>query len=165
MNPKTLVAVLITAISTAAGAAAPSPTEVRLQRMEDQAAIERLLLDYGRTLDNRDFAAYSQLFATEGEWKGALGTHKGPAAIRAAMEKTFNDPAALADIPKGKNFHVMSNIVIDIQGDRATAKSMFIFYKMADSKPEAAVAGRYEDVLIRENGVWKFLQRAALGPG
>jgi 3-phenylpropionate/cinnamic acid dioxygenase small subunit len=165
MNTKVLLAALIVAISAVASAASPSPTDARLQRMEDRAAIERLLLDYGRTLDNRDFAAYSQLFAGEGEWKGAQGTHKGPAAIRAAMEKAFNDPAALADIPKGKNFHVMSNIVIDIQGDRATAKSIFIFYKMAGSKPEAAVAGRYEDVLIREDGNWRFLQRTALPPG
>jgi 3-phenylpropionate/cinnamic acid dioxygenase small subunit len=146
-------------------AAAPASLETRLQRIEDQKAIERLLLEYGRTLDNRDFAAYSQLFAANGEWKGAQGSYKGPATIRAAMEKTFNDPAALADIPKGRNFHVMSNFIIDIQGDRATAKSTFIFYKMEGSKPEAAVAGRYEDVLIRENGVWRFLQRSALGPG
>lgn len=165
MNLKTLCLVAIATIGGIAGAASPSPLELRLQQMEDRAAIERLLLDYGLTLDNRDFAAYSQLFAAEGEWKGALGTHKGPAAIRAAMEKTFSDPAALADIPKGKNFHVMSNFIIEVQGDRATAKSMFIFYKMAGSKPEAAVAGRYEDVLIRENGKWRFLQRTALPPG
>jgi sugar phosphate isomerase/epimerase len=43
-------------------------------------------------------------------------------------EKTF--AAAAGDIPKGSNFHVMSNFIIDVQGDRATANSMFIFYKM-----------------------------------
>jgi 3-phenylpropionate/cinnamic acid dioxygenase small subunit len=143
--------------------AAPESLEIRVQRIEDQKAIERLLLDYGRTLDNRDFAAYSQLFATNGEWKGALGSYKGPEAIRTAMEKIFTDAAA--DIPKGKNFHVMSNFIIDIQGDRATAKSTFIFYKMDGNKPLAEVAGRYEDTLVREKGAWKFLQRSALGPG
>jgi 3-phenylpropionate/cinnamic acid dioxygenase small subunit len=144
-------------------AAAPSSLEARLQSMEDQRAIERLLLDYGRTLDNRDFAAYSKLFAANGEWKGALGTYRGPAAIRSAMEKIFTDAAA--DIPKGMNFHAMSGFVIDVQGDRATARSNFIFYKMDGNKPEAEVAGRYEDVLVRENGAWRFLQRSALGPG
>jgi 3-phenylpropionate/cinnamic acid dioxygenase small subunit len=152
--------VLFSQVTTAA---APASLETRLQRMEDQQAIERLLLEYGRTLDNRDFAAYSQLFAANGEWKGALGSYRGPAAIRTAMEKIFTDAAA--DIPKGRNFHVMSNFVIDIQGDRATAKSTFIFYKMNGNKPEAEVAGRYEDTLIRENGAWRFLQRSALGPG
>jgi ketosteroid isomerase-like protein len=146
-------------------AAAPAPLEQRTQRLEDQQAIERLLLDYGRTLDNRDFAAYAQLFARQGEWKGALGTFRGPAAIQVAMEKSFNSAAAIADIPKGSNFHVMSNFIIDVQGDRATASSMFIFYKMDKNAPVAAVAGRYEDVLIRENGTWRFLQRSALPPG
>ncbi|MEO8308471.1 MAG: nuclear transport factor 2 family protein [Pseudomonadota bacterium] len=146
-------------------AAAPqSPSgDARLQRMEDHMAIERLLVEYGRTLDNRDFAAYSHLFAENGEWKGALGTYKGPAAIQTAMEKIFTD--AVADIPKGKNFHVMSNFVIDVQGDRATASSLFIFYKMDKGRPDAAVTGRYEDILIREKGVWRFLQRNALPPG
>jgi 3-phenylpropionate/cinnamic acid dioxygenase small subunit len=138
--------------------AASAPASV--QRVEDHLAIERVLREYGRTLDNRDFAAYAALFAREGEWKGALGSYRGPAAIQAAMEKIFKDAAA--DIPKGSNFHVMSNFIIDVQGDRATAHSTFIFYKLNKSVPEAAVAGRYEDVLIRENGAWRFLQRNAL---
>jgi 3-phenylpropionate/cinnamic acid dioxygenase small subunit len=140
--------------------AAPATAEARLQQLEDHAAIERLLLDYGRTLDDRDFAAYSQLFAENGEWKGALGTYRGPAVIRAAMEKIFTDAAK--DIPKGQNFHVMSNFIIDINGDRATARSRFIFYKLDKSQPQAAVTGRYVDTLIREKGAWRFLQRTAL---
>lgn len=145
-------------------AQAASPTlEARIRLIEDQSAIERLLKEYGRTLDARDFAAYAALFAREGEWKGALGTYRGPAAIQAAMEKIFTDAAA--DIPKGRNFHVMSNFIIDVRGDRATARSTFIFYKMNGSAPEAAVAGRYEDELIRENGAWRFLRRTALPPG
>jgi uncharacterized protein (TIGR02246 family) len=152
------VVVAITVLGPASVAAASAPASV--QRVEDQLAIERLLKEYGRALDNRDFAAYAALFAREGEWKGALGSYRGPAAIQTAMEKIFKDAAA--DIPKGSNFHVMSNFIIDVQGDRATAHSTFIFYKLNKSVPEAAVAGRYEDVLIRENGAWRFLQRNAL---
>jgi hypothetical protein len=59
----------------------------------------------------------------------------------------------------------MSNFVIEVHGDRATASSKFIFYKMGGSKPVAEVAGRYEDVLVRVGGAWKFLQRRAMGPG
>ena len=160
---KACACVAVALFSQSTTAAAPASLETRLRLVEDQKAIERLLVDYGRSLDNRDFAAYSRLFAANGEWKGALGSYRGPAAIRTAMEKIFTDAAT--DIPKGKNFHVMSNFVIDIQGDRATAKSTFIFYKMNGNKPEAEVAGRYEDILIREDGVWRFLQRSALGPG
>jgi ketosteroid isomerase-like protein len=139
------------------------PALVIAGQIEDHMAIERLLVEYGRTLDNRDFAAYSHLFAENGEWKGAQGAYKGPAVIQAAMEKIFTEAAT--DIPKGKNFHVMSNFIIDVKGDRATASSLFIFYKIDKGKPEPTVAGRYEDILTREHGVWRFLQRTALPPG
>lgn len=147
----------------AANLPAPAFVETRIRRLEDEQAIERLLIEYGRTLDARDFAAYGALFAAEGEWKGALGTYKGPAQIQSEMERIF--AGAAEDIPKGRNFHVMSNFDITVQGDRATARSSFIFYKLEGSKPVAEVAGRYEDVLVRVGGVWKFLQRSALGPG
>jgi uncharacterized protein (TIGR02246 family) len=155
-----LLGVLLFVAGTAAAPAAAPSAGAAIQRIEDRIAIENLLQEYGRTLDNRDFAAYAALFAKEGEWKGALGSYRGPAAIQAAMEKIFRDAAA--DIPRGGNFHVMSNFIIDVQGDRATAKSTFIFYKLNKNVPEAAVAGRYEDILIRENGAWRFLQRHAL---
>lgn len=136
--------------------------EARLRRVEDEAAIQRLLLEYGRTLDARDFAAYSALFAADGEWKGAMGTYKGPQQIRTEMERVFS---AATDIPKGQNFHAMSDFRISVQGDRATATSHFVFYTMEGSKPVASVAGRYEDVLVRVGGEWKFQQRTALPPG
>lgn len=140
----------------------PGSLEARLRRLEDEQAIGKLLLEYGRTLDTRDFAAYAALFAAEGEWKGALGTFKGPRDIQAAMERIF---AAAADIPRGQNFHAMSNFVISVQGDRATATSNFVFYRMEGNKPLAEVAGRYEDRLVRVGGAWKFQLRHALPPG
>ncbi len=143
-------------------AAQPDSTEARLRQLEDEAAIGRLLLEYGRTLDARDFAAYAALFAPQGAWKGAMGTFTGPRQIQSEMERIF---AGATDIPRGSNFHVMSNFIIDVQGDRATAKSMFVFYRMEGSKPVAEVAGRYEDVLVRIDGAWKFLERNALPPG
>jgi hypothetical protein len=59
---------------------------------------------------------------------------------------------------------MMSNVIIDLQGDRATASSKWIFFTLDKAKPEGAIAGRYDDVLIRENGTWKFLKRVAAPP-
>jgi len=141
----------------------PSPVfiELRLRRVEDEKAIERLLVEYGRDVDNRDFAAFAALFANDGEWQGAQGSYKGAKDIQAGMEKMFSDPS----IPRGQNFHVMSNFSIEVQGEHATASSRFIFYKMEAGKPQPEVAGRYEDLLVRVGGVWKFQQRRALPPG
>ena len=164
------VAVLATLIGFFAGpdlaaAAIPTPQslEARLQRIDDRMAIEQLLMEYGRAVDNRDFAAFAALFADDGEWQGAQGSYHGPKEIRESMEKIFT--AAAADIPKGKNFHLLTNVIIDLHGDHATASSKFIFYKMNGAKPEAEVAGRYEDRLVRSGGAWKFQQRLALPPG
>jgi len=132
----------------------------RLQRIEDQLAIERLLMQYGAALDSRDFAAYSQLFAANGSWSGGLGTFKGPATIKAAMEKAFSAPSAPA---AGGSFHVLTNPLIEVQGDRATALSRWTFFTTVEGKPTPTLAGRYEDTLIKENGSWKFLSRVASG--
>jgi ketosteroid isomerase-like protein len=138
---------------------APGYIDARLRRMEDEAAIERLLVEYGRALDARDFAAYAALFTTDGTFDGALGAYTGQKQIQTEMEKIFNDAAA--DIPKGQNFHVMSNFIIDVAGNRATASSRFVFYKLDGGKPVAEVAGTYEDQLVRIGGVWKFQLRKA----
>jgi ketosteroid isomerase-like protein len=143
-------------------AAALGRAEARLRQLEDEEAIGKVLLEYGRSLDARDFSAYAALFAPEGEWKGAMGTYRGPRQIQAEMERIF---ASATDIPRGQNFHAMSNFRITVQGDQATATSHFVFYTMEGSKPVASVAGRYEDVLVRVGGAWKFLRRTALPPG
>jgi hypothetical protein len=152
-----------TAIFVVTYAASPpnkESLEARVQRTEDHIAIERLLMEYGRSLDNRDFATYSKLFASNGEWSGTLGSYHGPAAIQAAMEKSF---ASATDIPKGANYHLLTNAIIDIDGDHATADSKWAFVTLEEKKPPViAAAGRYQDSLIRENGQWKFLRRVAL---
>jgi len=73
-------------------------SEARLQRLEDIESIRRLLTDYGRDLDRRDFKAYSELFAADGVWDGGFGAAKGPAEIQAMMEKSIGgEPIADAD--------------------------------------------------------------------
>jgi hypothetical protein len=54
----------------------------------------------------------------------------------------------------------MSNFKIDVNGDTATATSRWTFVSAARG-PGIQVAGRYEDRLAREDGVWKFKSRQA----
>lgn len=137
-------------------AAENSPLAARLQRLEDREEIRTVLLSYGRFLDARDFAAYSRLFAKDGQWVGGFGTVEGPAAIQAFMEK--NVPGA----NKGNTYHILSNFIIDVRGDTATAWSRWSFVTPGpDKKPVIAQAGRYDDTLVRENGRWKFKRRVA----
>ena len=128
----------------------------RIQRLEDTDEIRTLLLNYGRDLDARDFAAYSLLFAKDGEWVGGFGSVKGPAAIQAFMEKSIPGPN------QAHNYHVLTNFVIDVHGDTATAWSRWTFVVPGpDTRPVMAQGGHYDDSLVREHGRWRFKRRVA----
>ncbi|HEY4772528.1 MAG TPA: nuclear transport factor 2 family protein, partial [Steroidobacteraceae bacterium] len=72
---KCAVAAAALAVSTGAlvlpASAADKPSlEARVRKLDDEAQIRHLLVEYGHALDTRDFARYSQLFAKDGTWTG-----------------------------------------------------------------------------------------------
>lgn len=134
--------------------------EARLQRLEDERAIWQVFMDYRRALDTRDWEAWSQLFAEDGEWMGNIGRAKGPAAIKALLE---NVPAGeFFDPGKGADFHLIANPEIEVEGDRAFSTSTWCFVvRQAPEEPHLAMIGHYVDTLVRDGDRWKFLRREA----
>jgi uncharacterized protein (TIGR02246 family) len=133
--------------------------QARLQHLEDVAEIERLIMDYARHLDDRDLHAYSRLFSADGEWTGNTGHAKGPDAIQAMLEERLpsNPPP-----PGPTSRHVVSNPVIDVDGDTATASVTWALLRRGEGdEPELALLGHYDDVLAREDGRWRFKSRRA----
>ena len=59
------------------------------------------------------------------------------------------------------NYHLLSNFVIAVQGDTATAWSRWAFVVPGQQGAAIAQAGRYDDTLVRENGRWRFKRRVA----
>jgi len=155
--------ILIIVILTASplqlfAAGSTSDIESRLHALEDRESIRTLLVEYGRTLDARDFKGFSELFASGvGEWNGGMGVARGPEAIRKLMEQTIGSNASGTNSP---NFHIFSNEIINVNGDRATALSKWVFVVQGnDSGPQWVYLGHYDDTFVREEGRWKFLQR------
>ncbi|HEY3614012.1 MAG TPA: nuclear transport factor 2 family protein [Gaiellales bacterium] len=133
--------------------------EERLRRLEDIQEITTLFMSYRRTLDERDFAAYSQLFAPAGEWTGNLGTSKGPAAIEKMLDDTAGQGFAIAS---GEDYHLVANPDIHVDGDRATATSTWVFVtRDGDDRPKLSLMGHYKDDLHRTPEGWRFLRREA----
>jgi SnoaL-like domain len=131
----------------------------RIQRLEDIEEIRILLTDYGRFLDAHALKAYSQLFAEDGEWVGGFGRAKGPAAVQALMEKNLG---VTSKSKPGSTYHLLTNLVIDVQGNTATAWSRWTFVVTgADNRPAMLYGGHYDDILVRESGHWKFKRRVA----
>ena len=151
-----MIACFVLAVSALPVAAQTGSVETRLRALEDKEQIAQVLLDYGRHLDSRDLKAYASLFASDGEWVGGFGTVKGRDNIQAFMEKNMGGPN------RNNSYHLMSNFVITAKGDTATAWSRWTFVTpTADGKPVISQAGRYDDILVRENGRWRFKRRVA----
>jgi hypothetical protein len=156
---------LVAGVVPIAAAAAPQQgssqqkktTEARLQELEDRQAIHELLMNYGRTLDNRDFEGFARLFTADAEYGGGTLQFKGPAAIRAWLEKALKTNAAPAP---GKDWHFLLNETITLNGDEATAVSLGAFFVRGEgNKLESNSIAIYTDHLVRQDGVWKFKRR------
>lgn len=145
-----------TALLAADGASATSAA--RLQVLADKQEITELLLEYGRTLDSKDYESYGKLFARDGEWVGGGGAPpKGPKAIEERMRRTFGPDSG---VKWTSDFHFFTNPVIKVDGDRATAWSRWLFISPGpDGRPVPMYGGHYDDILVREDGVWRFQRR------
>jgi hypothetical protein len=145
------------------GNAASSDTLAsRVQALEDEKEVKEVLVKYGEYLDARDYKGYAGLFASDGVWSGGFGTYTGPAAIEAMLQKNMGTHEA-GYINKD-NFHLNTTMVVHVDGNKATARSRYLFVtRTEDNKPNVALAGRYVDELVRENGAWKIKTRKSHG--
>jgi ketosteroid isomerase-like protein len=132
--------------------------EERLQRLEDREEIWNLFMEYKRHLDQRDLAAYSRLFTDEAVWIGNLGEATGPAAIEALLLDTLE----IWDHDKDRCYHLGANPVIELDGDRATSESTWVYITRGfNDEPVVALVGHYVDQLVRTTDGWRFHRREA----
>jgi uncharacterized protein (TIGR02246 family) len=129
-------------------------TDIRLQRMEDLLAIQRLCVDYGRHLDSGDFNAYADLFCEDGEiLLGVMGRARGRENIRRLMRRQLSSAV-------GSSFHIISTPSVELEGDHARSEVMWTAIRRDDhGRPHLSSMGRHCDRLRKDNGQWRFLRR------
>lgn len=144
--------------AVAVGTETESMTEVlaRLRQLEDMESIRKLFYAYGKLADSKDWVGYSDLFVEDGVFDSAhsVGTVTGSKEIRERLGSAYGgDPA--------DGIHLFHNIEIDVDGDRATAKSFWSYLRPGENgyPPQLLMFGRYEDVLVRTDKGWKFQLR------
>jgi uncharacterized protein (TIGR02246 family) len=140
-------------------AAPPAPSaDTRIRQLEDQLAIQRIIVDYAARLDAQDFDGYADLFAREGEWRNGDTVRRGREEIKAMLVGLFGNPPA--GFVNRESYHLVSNPQVEVDGDRATARSRhLLLMRGEDGAPVPELAGLYEDEFIREDGQWKILRR------
>lgn len=130
-----------------------------------RAEIEDLQARYMFALDWQDADAYAATFAEDGvlDWAGGVVT--GREAIREevkGMRAGFAKHEA-ADAPErpARLRHMITNLVLKIDGDRATARAFWFEFNndVRGRRPYLGAYGHYEDELRRVNGRWLFSKR------
>ena len=130
--------------------------------MADRVAIHNLLMEYGASLDRRDFDGFAKLFAHDGVYVAGGGQALSGPQAGEAMRRTFAENALGFAEP---NYHLFFNETVDFTGrDSATANSQSL-YMVPDETgaPRAAMMAQYDDELVREGDRWKFARRVVHG--
>ncbi len=141
-----------------AGCNDTSALEARVQELEDQIAIQRVITDYSAYLDARGYDGYVGLFTEDGVWANGNTRREGQEEIREMLTGLFGEVPD--DFVNTSSFHQISNFEIDVDGDEATAKSRFIFVMRGEGgAPTNELSGQYHDRLVRTDDGWKIAER------
>jgi len=132
------------------------------ERIEIERACERLVYVYSRALDLGDMSAAADCFAANGSMARPMmpdAVIQGRETIRASL---LTRPKTLL------TKHLATNVMVDVESrDSASGLSYLTMISTtppADGKPPYVSQGplwfgEFKDKFVRENGVWKFLER------
>jgi hypothetical protein len=129
----------------------------------DRFAIHELLIEYGRTIDSRDWDGLSALFGEDGLYKAGPGDGVRGPEVGPMMKGIFDRNPSHWREP---SFHIFFNEVIHMTGpNNAKARSQMFFVVPRDEGgfPQIAIVGSYEDELVRKGDRWLFAQRIVRG--
>ena len=119
----------------------------------DRADITEVLLRYATGIDRRDWATFRTAFTEDCVLDyGEIGSFTGVDAVTEFMDQSH----AMA----GHTMHRLSNIVISIAGDRATARTYVDgLILAADNASGVSAIGIYDDDLVRTDPGWRIARR------
>jgi hypothetical protein len=123
----------------------------RLQNLEDKDELVALLNSYCSTSDVLDWKAWSQLWTEDASCEAPLGTVRGRDAI--------TENAAQFHVGNEARQHSMTNMQLEIDGDRATGTANLIFFGVTDTDEPGKhwdMGGPYEFEFRRTPDGWRL---------
>jgi 3-phenylpropionate/cinnamic acid dioxygenase small subunit len=123
--------------------------------VEEKDAIREVLAEYCFRLDDGRFDEMAAVFTEDGAWDTAFGKATGRRAI-AELARSLR--ARVAE-PRPRAVHLVTNIVIALDGERATVRSNWMVMQNSPEGPRIGSGGAYDDEMVKEGGRWLFRYR------
>lgn len=128
-----------------------------VQELLDLRAIEQLMVRYADRIDANDPEGAAACFTEDGIGK-YWGECRSRKEIAGRLSRILDRFAATS--------HHLSNVRIQLDGDRATAMSyVYAFHRMAGTNEPMHYWGRWVDRLVRTEEGWLFAGREVVGIG
>ena len=126
--------------------------------LQDWFDVHNLFVRYTTALDACDIETVADCFTNDGWLESpVLGRFEGRAGVREFALRT----AKVRDERGGQFRHVVSNLRVEIEGDRGTAKCYLLDFLTAGGRTELLSPGEYECELERSaDGAWRFASRS-----
>ena len=123
--------------------------------IEDRLGINDLFVRYTCALDAGDVHTVIDCFTEDGTLVSpAVGEHTGRAAITAFAHRFARFQAGGSQLR-----HVISNLMMDVDGDRAHATCYLTVFLTRDGTSRLLAPGRYDCDLCKVGGRWRFQRR------
>ena len=123
--------------------------------IEEKDAIREVLAEYCFALDGGRYDDMAALFTEDGTWDTAFGAATG----RAAIAGQARDIRVRAGDNRPRAVHLTTNIVVALDGERATVRSNWTVVQNSPDGPKIGSGGAYADQMAKENGRWLFHYR------
>ncbi|MBV8737920.1 MAG: nuclear transport factor 2 family protein [Alphaproteobacteria bacterium] len=123
--------------------------------IEDKDAIRELMAEYCFHLDDGHYDDMAALFTEDGTWDTAFGKATG----RAAIAKLAADIRARAGANRPRAAHLVTNIIITLDGAQAQVRSNWMVMQNSPEGPKIGSGGGYNDDIVQRDGRWLFRYR------
>lgn len=123
--------------------------------LEEKDAIREVLAEYCFRLDGGEFDGMAALFTEDGTWETAFGKATGRTAI-ADLARNLREGGPQ---PRPRGIHLVTNIVIGLDGERAQVRSNWTVVQNSPEGPKIGSGGGYADDMVKQQGKWHFRHR------
>lgn len=127
----------------------------------DKEAIADLIIRYNWAIDHGDFQGWADCFAPEGVFAGVIGQY----SAHGELARFTADVKKLQETSPNLR-HYVTNIQTEVNEDRARSRCFLLMTSTTKERGTTiAIAGEYEDDLIKRDGHWRFLLRKVHADG